>query len=253
MINEGNHGLSEPIVNLQSIAIGNGWTDPRRQYKYYPDMAADTKYGPILNKKQIQFMRDSYHDCDKQETKCYLDGDRKDCRKAIQVCGDMIEAFDHLELSIYDIRVPTDFYKEQEDAMEEWLNTPSVMKALGADVKHKGCSNRVGRQFDKTGDDARPVVQAIPDLLESGIRILIYAGDADWICNWYGNKAWMMDVEWSGKEGFVSEPDITWISRETRRPAGEYRRYKNFAFLKIFDSGHYVPTDMPVESLELPF
>ena len=28
----------------------------------------------------------------------------------------------------------------------------------------------------------------VPPLLAAGIRVLIYAGDADFICNWMGNK-----------------------------------------------------------------
>ena len=28
---------------------------------------------------------------------------------------------------------------------------------------------------------------------------MIYAGDVDFICNWLGNKAWTLDLEWDGK------------------------------------------------------
>ena len=31
------------------------------------------------------------------------------------------------------------------------------------------------------------------------IPVLIYAGDADYICNWLGNKAWTDALEWHGK------------------------------------------------------
>ena len=32
-----------------------------------------------------------------------------------------------------------------------------------------------------------------------GTRVMIYAGDVDFICNWLGNKAWTLDLEWDGK------------------------------------------------------
>lgn len=44
-------------INLVSIAIGNGLTDPAVQYEYYPDMACDTKYGPVLSDEQCDEMR----------------------------------------------------------------------------------------------------------------------------------------------------------------------------------------------------
>ena len=30
--------------------------------------------------------------------------------------------------------------------------------------------------------------QMIPDQLAAGIRVLLYAGDQDYICNWLGNQ-----------------------------------------------------------------
>jgi carboxypeptidase C (cathepsin A) len=41
--------------------------------------------------------------------------------------------------------------------------------------------------------------KALPAMLDEGINILIYAGDADFICNWMGNLAWVEDMEWAGK------------------------------------------------------
>ena len=32
----------------------------------------------------------------------------------------------------------------------------------------------------------------IPELLANGVKVLIYAGDCDFICNWIGNKAWTL-------------------------------------------------------------
>ena len=39
-------------------------------------------------------------------------------------------------------------------------------------------------------------------MLEGGIDILVYAGDADFICNWMGNLAWVNAMDWKGKEAF---------------------------------------------------
>ena len=40
--------------------------------------------------------------------------------------------------------------------------------------------------------------------LEAGIKVLIYVGTEDWICNWMGNKAWVSSLVWSQREAFDS-------------------------------------------------
>ena len=52
------------------------------------------------------------------------------------------------------------------------------------------------------GDFCKNYQQLIPDLLEAGISVTIYAGDLDYICNYKGNKAWTLKLDWSGKEQF---------------------------------------------------
>ncbi len=42
----------------------------------------------------------------------------------------------------------------------------------------------VGDAFDATMDQAYPAQYYISALLERGIKVLIYVGANDWICNW---------------------------------------------------------------------
>ena len=84
---------------------------------------------------------------------------------------------------------------------------------------------RINLQFQLIGGDwMRPYVVDVPPLLdEAGVRVLIYAGDADFICNWYGNKAWAERLDWSGKEGFNAAQDVQWIANGDL--AGEAKTY----------------------------
>ena len=103
-----------------------------------------------------------------------------------------------------------------------------------------GCKRDINMNFLLAGDWMRPYVEYIPPLLESGIKVLIYAGDADYICNWIGNKAWTVALEWSGSEGFAEADDVVWKSKLTGKEAGELRMFENFAFLRVYEAGHMV-------------
>ncbi|KAJ6895168.1 hypothetical protein NC651_021607 [Populus alba x Populus x berolinensis] len=52
----------------------------------------------------------------------------------------------------------------------------------------------------------------IPALLEDGIRLLIYAGEEDLICNWPGNSSWVNALAWSGKKKATGEaPTVPFV------------------------------------------
>lgn len=62
----------------------------------------------------------------------------------------------------------------------------------------------------------------------------------DWICNWIGNLAWSLNMEWSGKQGYNESPTEKWFSDLTGNHAGDVRTFENLTFLRIFDAGHMV-------------
>jgi len=88
-------------------------------------------------------------------------------------------------------------------------------------------------------------------LLEAGIRVLIYAGDADYICNWMGNEAWVKAMEWSGKSAFNAAKDEKWITEDVSETwAGNVRSSGSLTWLRVFEAGHMVPYDQASNSLD---
>jgi cathepsin A (carboxypeptidase C) len=61
-------------------------------------------------------------------------------------------------------------------------------------------------------------------MLEDGIRVLIYAGDVDFICNWMGNKAWTQALNWSGKTDFNAAQDYNWEYGSDKTIGGKIRQ-----------------------------
>jgi len=93
-------------------------------------------------------------------------------------------------------------------------------------------------------------------LLEDNIRVLIYAGDVDYICNWMGNKAWTIDLPWSGHQAFSSAKDAPWIYGNgvdggLVRSAPALKGTGSLTFLQVYEAGHMVPMDKPEAALSM--
>ncbi|KAI7886234.1 peptidase S10, serine carboxypeptidase, partial [Lichtheimia hyalospora FSU 10163] len=244
-------------INLKSLLIGNGLTDPLIQYKYYSKYACENSYGPALEQQECDKMDDKYPACAKLIEKCYAAQDLHSCMPALTKCNeDLTGPYHKSGKNPYDVRkdcVGSNLCYDIIDSLETYLNRPDVMSAIGAQVqKYDNCNDEMGGQFG-ANDWMRPYVNEIAPLLEDGIRILVYAGDADFICNWMGNKAWVVELPWSGHEEFAAAADTAWFSTTANEQGGELRRTKDgrFAFLRIFDSGHMVPMDRGDYALDM--
>lgn len=69
--------------------------------------------------------------------------------------------------------------------MEKFLNDKSVREAIGVgDIEFVSCSPTVYQAM--LVDWMRNLEVGIPGLLEDGVKLLVYAGEYDLICNWLG-------------------------------------------------------------------
>ena len=71
--------------------------------------------------------------------------------------------------------------------IEGYLNTPAVRAALGIDAafgNYSASSGAVAAAFDATLDEVFPTQHYLTALLARGVRVLLYVGANDWICNW---------------------------------------------------------------------
>ena len=139
-------------------------------------------------------------------------------------------------------------------AVATYLDRDDVREALGVSKARKwsDCSRSVTLLFELAGDYMKDYQQMIPDLIEDGIRYLIYAGDQDFICNWLGNQAWTLALPWSGHDAFNAAKVNDWAV--AGKKAGELRKSgadSKFSFLRVIDAGHMVPMDQPEAALAM--
>eukprot|EP01064_Diplonema_japonicum_P030112 TRINITY_DN502_c0_g1_i1.p1 TRINITY_DN502_c0_g1~~TRINITY_DN502_c0_g1_i1.p1 ORF type:complete len:438 (+),score=154.35 TRINITY_DN502_c0_g1_i1:49-1362(+) len=237
-------------INLQGTSVGNGLTDPNVQYGYYPDMAASTnEHQPALGKTVIDAMRAAVPECRLWIEKC--NKNQSACLEAIDICNmAMIEPYSLTGLNPYDMRIkcadPPLCYNFTNVGV--YLNNPAVRTYLGVgDRKWESCSNIV--HIFMTGDWMHAFQSMIPAQLAAGIRVQIYAGDQDYICNWLGNKAWSLKMDWPGKTEFNAAPDTPWMLGGVE--VAKVRHSKGFSFVQVHSAGHMVPMDQPAVALAM--
>ncbi|XP_010543556.1 PREDICTED: serine carboxypeptidase-like 49 [Tarenaya hassleriana] len=242
--NKANHGAH---INLKGFAIGNGLTDPAIQYPAYPDFAL-----------QMGLITQSQHDsinkivplCELAIKLCGTDGTTS-CLVSYVVCNSIFSGvMAHASgINYYDIRKKCegslcyDFSN-----MEKFLNLEPVRESLGVgDIEFVSCSPTVYQAM--LMDWMRNLEVGIPKLLEDGIKLLVYAGEYDLICNWLGNSRWVNAMEWSGKEKFGEAGEVPFVV--DGKEAGLLKSYGPLGFLKVREAGHMVPMDQPKASLEM--
>ncbi|KAI8871219.1 peptidase S10, serine carboxypeptidase, partial [Ramicandelaber brevisporus] len=239
------------VVNLQSIVIGNGIVDPLTQYKSYPQMACNSPYPPILTDAQCKDMANVYENkCAPLIKDCYDNPtNSKTCSQATILCNNlMFDGYDLGNVSVYDVRQPPVIDPYRGD-FEQYLRKQDVRKTLGVTADYQQCDYDVYSAFTHSGDWMMPYHRNVPPLLAKGIRVLIYAGNADYICNSIGNKDWVFALDWPGKSGLNNAQKKTWTVNG--RTAGESWEYQNFSFVTIFEAGHMAPQQQPEASLAL--
>ncbi|XP_049380968.1 serine carboxypeptidase-like [Solanum stenotomum] len=247
-VHQGNIKKEGIHINLKGFAIGNGLTNPEIQYKAYTDYSLDMK---LINQTDYDDINKLYPKC-QQEIKLCASGSEDACKKGFSDCTLIFDNIMDIagDINYYDIRKTCsgslcyDFSR-----METYLNDNQVKEALGvpASIDFVSCSSSVYRAMMK--DWMKNLEVGIPQLLEDGINLLIYAGEYDLICNWIGNSNWVHAVEWSGQKGFEAAPSVSFTVDGEEK--GVQKKYGPLMFLKVYDAGHMVPMDQPKAALEM--
>lgn len=245
-------------INLKSVLIGNGLTDGLTQYPEYRPMACgDGGWPAVVDEQTCQGMDNALPRCLSLISSCYDSESVWSCVPASIYCNNAILGpYQRTGQNVYDVRGKCEdsgnlCYSEL-GYISKWLNDKKHMKALGAEVDgYDSCNFDINRNFLFQGDWMKPYHRLVPGILEK-IPVLIYAGDADFICNWLGNKAWTDALEWPGHEGFkkAKTVDLRIDGEKSGRKIGEVKSHGNFTFMRIHAAGHMVPLDQPEASLE---
>ncbi|KAH7691705.1 Peptidase S10 serine carboxypeptidase protein [Dioscorea alata] len=246
-VHQGNKAEEGIHINLKGFAIGNGLTNPEIQYKAYTDYALEMG---IIQESDYKEINKIYPACQHAIKLCGKSG-KTACVSAYTVCNTIFRSILNIvgNMNYYDIR------KECEGSlcydfsnMENFLNLKTTRDALGVgDIDFVSCSTTVYQAM--LTDWMQNLEVGIPALLEDGIKLLVYAGEYDLICNWLGNSRWVHSMEWSGQQNFASSEEKQFsVDGEE---AGILKSHGPLSFLKVHNAGHMVPMDQPKAALEM--
>uniref|UniRef100_A0A6V7QU96 Carboxypeptidase n=1 Tax=Ananas comosus var. bracteatus TaxID=296719 RepID=A0A6V7QU96_ANACO len=243
----GNKEKERLHINLKGFAIGNGLTDPAIQYGAYADYALEMG---VIGQDAHNTIDKIYPACKLGIQLCGSSGVIS-CAASYILCNSIFTSILLLagNINYYDIRKKCegslcyDFSN-----MEKFLNEKYVRNALGVgDRKFISCNPLVYEAM--ITDWMKNLEVGIPTLIDDGIKLLVYAGEYDLICNWLGNFRWVNSMEWSGQKTFAESPMAPFTV--DGKKAGLIKAYGPLSFLKVHDAGHMVPMDQPKAALAM--
>ncbi|KAI8325511.1 peptidase S10, serine carboxypeptidase, partial [Martensiomyces pterosporus] len=253
IINRNNRGGRRRLP-LAGIGVGNGLFDMKTQYKYLRKMACNSTYPSLVEHRTCDAMDRAYVDFAKSLQVDSLRQTSESAANATFAGYSILVPYQSAGGDPYDVRKKCQGGSMCDPYMKRiatYVNQPNVRLELGVRINTDFalCSKQVQKAFIDSGDQLVDTSAWIPQVLGAGVRVLVYAGDADLVCNWMGVKASMLDMSWPGRQGFSQAKDAEWTVQESR--AGEVRRFDNLTFVRVYGAGHFVPYDQPANSLDM--
>ncbi|KAF4042804.1 Serine carboxypeptidase [Phytophthora infestans] len=249
-------------INLRGIAIGNALTDPVEIFSHFVDMADNPYNITLVNDTQLAAMQAASPQCRSLLTECQTNTSR--CAEAGAFCisTQWIPVFGE-HRNPYDIRQKGDTAMSSMSAcMPEvpttkgYLDLPKVRQFLGVHpsrpewIQLNGTIN-AGFFGPPTYSGQLSVGDKVAELLNAGLRVLMYVGDADLLCNFHAIEATAKKLNWFGTTGFNAAKMRPYTSASGIKDAGMVQSFSHLMYVKIHSAGHMAPGDQPEVALDM--
>ncbi|KAF2111581.1 carboxypeptidase S1 [Lophiotrema nucula] len=250
-IQDQNKANAGEAINLVALGINNGWFDAEIQEKAYVQYSYNNTYKPLITSSQYtQYMNSFQQQCLPAIQSCASKGTNSACQKADNTCSQTIEGplTNNANFDVYDIRAPSNDPEPPEN-YATYLTRSDVVKAIGAKSTYQECPDAPYNKFATTGDSPRSFLDELSDVVSTGLTTLIWAGDADWICNWFGGLDVANAISYSGQSAFKSKALVPY--NVNGKEGGTFKTQGNLSFLRVYAAGHEVPYYQPALALQV--
>ncbi|CAK4069478.1 unnamed protein product [Aphanomyces euteiches] len=241
----------KPHLNLQGIAIGNGITNTAVQAEHELDQAIHNTYNvTVMSKEQLVALNKTGDACVALLRECAVN---KTVCSSAGVCffsfGSNVTSIH--SLNPFDMRETChgNSCNAHEDAVQKFLNTPRVLSFLGLPSTFNYSTGNGQIFVSFTADLATNYAPFVETVLNAGLRVILYAGDADMACNWQGNNVWPNLLSWHGAKDYAKTDFKPFKVNGTE--VGQFRATSQLAFVRLYNAGHMVPRQQPVAALSV--
>ncbi|KDE08187.1 hypothetical protein MVLG_01666 [Microbotryum lychnidis-dioicae p1A1 Lamole] len=205
-------------VPLVSMAIGNGFVEIVTAIRGQVDFACGKGVGAsIYNASTCNVLYSQAKICGDLVATCRQEPTQQTCFQAENACLKLGQPWEYGELNPYDVTKKCDrslskdgpFCYKEAFWILAYLNRPEIRAELGLDDKVKPfelCSTSVYKAFAQNGDWVVNTPAVLSDLLEAGIKLLLYVGVNDYVCNFLANRYWITAMQWSGQDQYSKAP-----------------------------------------------
>jgi len=234
-------------INLVGLGFWAGLFDGGIFEKSLIEYSHKNPYRQIINDTEYHRYMDVYdNECQPALDKCTSPDDisqTKACYHAYDVCYDGI-ALPLATLgtfNAYDIRNP-DPDQTPSPVPLDWLNRPEIQKKIGAKpMKFATCSSKIASSVLNTGDNSRPFIPRLSEVIQNGVQVSILNGDADWVFNTINGFEVVQSIEYDEQKTFrSSELEDYTIDGESK---GQFKTAGKLSWLNISGCGHHLDSE----------
>ncbi|RZF34689.1 hypothetical protein LSTR_LSTR002771 [Laodelphax striatellus] len=216
-------------INLQGVAIGNGFTDPKTMLHY-----SDFVYQLGLVDSHV---RDSMALAEKQSVEALKNNNTVKAYNGWAETLFLFASGSHFR-NLYNFLSPDS--KPLEDFFAVYLQTPEVRRALHVgDLEFTS----IGKVYVKMVPDFMNSVQPTVEEVINNYRVLFYSGQMDIIVAYPLSVNLFENLSHSRSDEYKNATRRPWMVEEEL--AGYIKQAGNFTEVLVRNAGHMVPSDQP--------
>lgn len=219
--------ITDVVIDIKGIALGNPWTDPYNQY----DVSEFAHGMGLISQGQKNTLKEISRDC--RNNLKLGKFNQKACFSLLDDVIDSTTLSGSHKVLMYDARRfvhSTSMFPPGHEALERYLNRPDVKSSIHATSspnKYVECADPPF--FALSHQDGKGVTQELIDVLDRGMRMLLYSGQFDIICNHLGSEKMLRALPWFGRNEWLKAQPGIWLV--DKQPAGFIKSYKNLQSL----------------------